>query len=249
MAKSSFILITLAISASAFVQPPRDGGSKHYFRSTESVDEIEDIVEIMEERVGNIKDPLFPPATLPDDVFMSTALPFLERPNILKGQYAGDNGFDPLGFATCEGRLSYYREAEIKHARLAMLAAAGWPLSEILDRQIANALGMTPLLDTTDRAPILFTGGASSVSDKFWFGVLGLSALVELQGFFRRIARDPEYFPGHLDFDPLGLYPDTYGERREMQLAEIKHGRIAMMAVLFYGIQETLTGKGIIDGF
>ena len=27
----------------------------------------------------------------------------------------------------------FLREAEVKHARLAMLAAAGWPLSELLD--------------------------------------------------------------------------------------------------------------------
>ena len=243
MTKSSFLVITLAISTSAFVPSP---GNSVYIplRSTESVEENEDIGV----RVGNIKDPLFPPATLPGDS-MSEALPFLERPVILRGQYVGDRGFDPLGFATCEGRLSYYREAEIKHGRLAMLAALGWPMSEVLDRSIANALGMNSLLDTTDRAPILFTGGATSVSDKFWFGVLGFSALVELQGFFRKLARDPEYFPGHLDFDPLGLYPETYSERREMQLAEIKHGRVAMMAVLFYGIQESLTGKGIIDGF
>ena len=27
----------------------------------------------------------------------------------------------------------FMREAEVKHGRLAMLAAAGWPLSELLD--------------------------------------------------------------------------------------------------------------------
>ena len=30
------------------------------------------------------------------------------------------------------------REAEVKHARLAMLAAAGWPLSELLDGPLST---------------------------------------------------------------------------------------------------------------
>jgi Chlorophyll A-B binding protein. len=31
-----------------------------------------------------------------------------------------------------------------------------------------------------------------------------------------------------------------------MQLAEIKHGRTAMMAVLFYGIEEMMTNHGVV---
>jgi hypothetical protein len=53
----------------------------------------------------------------------SQAIPFLGRPKALKGQYAGDVGFDPLGFAQNEAQLEQYREAEIKHARLAMLVS------------------------------------------------------------------------------------------------------------------------------
>ena len=45
-----------------------------------------------------------------------------------------DVGFDPLGFAKNKEDLLNYREAEIKHARLAMLAAAGWPLSELFGK-------------------------------------------------------------------------------------------------------------------
>jgi hypothetical protein len=54
---------------------------------------------------------------------MSESLPFMERPAALDGTLAGDVGFDPLGFAKSKNDLMNYREAEIKHARLAMLAA------------------------------------------------------------------------------------------------------------------------------
>ena len=55
---------------------------------------------------------------LPD---MSMSLPFMPRPTALKGTLAGDVGFDPFGFAKSEADLMNYREAEVKHARLAML--------------------------------------------------------------------------------------------------------------------------------
>ena len=42
---------------------------------------------------------------------------------------AGNKGFDPVGLASSPDLLLQYREAELKHSRLAMLAAVGWLLS------------------------------------------------------------------------------------------------------------------------
>lgn len=41
--------------------------------------------------------------------------------------------FDPAGFSkeASEGRIKFYREVEIKHGRVAMLAALGFPIAEI----------------------------------------------------------------------------------------------------------------------
>lgn len=49
-----------------------------------------------------------------------------KAPLTLDGSLAGDVGFDPLGFAKSAKTLFWMREAEIKHGRLAMLAAIGW---------------------------------------------------------------------------------------------------------------------------
>ena len=54
---------------------------------------------------------------------MSQSMPFMERPAALTGALAGDVGFDPLGLAKTEEDLMNFREAEIKHARLAMLVS------------------------------------------------------------------------------------------------------------------------------
>ena len=71
---------------------------------------------------------------------MAKWFPMLLSPESLDGTYAGDVGFDPLGFSG-NGRIVKMREAEIKHARLAMLAAAGWPLSELWHKDFARMLG------------------------------------------------------------------------------------------------------------
>jgi hypothetical protein len=65
------------------------------------------------------------------DLPNSIALPFLPRPAALDGSHAGDYGFDPLGLSE---KLDFYamQEAEVRHARLAMLAVVGWPMSELL---------------------------------------------------------------------------------------------------------------------
>lgn len=51
-----------------------------------------------------------------------------------------------------------------------------------------------------------------------------------MYGLAKARSGDTTYFPGNLDFDPLGLYPKTQEGRERMQLAEIKHGRLAMIA-------------------
>jgi hypothetical protein len=62
-------------------------------------------------------------ATPPTLAKYSASLPFLRRPKFLTGRFAGDVGFDPLGFASSMEQLVYYREAEVKHARIAMLVS------------------------------------------------------------------------------------------------------------------------------
>ena len=58
---------------------------------------------------------------------MSEAIPFLARPKVLTKELAGDFGFDPLNLAQDRETLWYYREIEIKHARLAMLVSFSLP--------------------------------------------------------------------------------------------------------------------------
>lgn len=177
---------------------------------------------------------------------MSMSMPFMARPAALTGELAGDVGFDPLGFVKSSEDLMNYREAEVKHGRLAMLAAAGWPLSEVLDKKIASAIGMAPLLDASDRVPSILNGGLGKVSPFYWIGCLAAAAAIDAYGIYRsKNAKD--YLPGDFGFDPLGLYPSDEEGKMRMQLAEIKNGRLAMIAITAFAVQEFVSKAGVID--
>lgn len=188
-------------------------------------------------------------ATRRQDIPTSTAIPFLSTPKALveTDDMAGNFGFDPLGFCQSKENVLAYREAEIKHSRLAMLAAVGWPVSELLDRPIADALGLPSVLDEADRVPSVLNGGLGSVSPVWWGVCLGLSAAIDLHGVARARSDDPNYFAGNLGFDPLSLYPRDKAGQERMQLAEIKHGRTAMVGVTGFAIQEYVTKIGVVD--
>jgi len=204
-------------------------------------------------RLSEIAEPL-PSAEIPPPVpelpKMSQSLPFMERPAALTGELAGDVGFDPFGFAKSEAELMNYREAEVKHARLAMLAAAGWPLSEVLDKKIAGLFGLAPVLDAHDRVPSVLNGGLGKISPLYWVAVIGLAGAIDLTGINRAknaAEKGTPYLPGDFGFDPLGAYPKDEAGKKWMQLAEIKNGRLAMIAVFAFAIQEAVTKIGVVD--
>jgi len=91
----------------------------------------------------------------------------------------GDKGFDPAGFADSKGKLRIYREAELKHGRLAMLAALGWPMSEALDKPIAELIGLTPLLTASGQAPSIFNGGLENIPPLYFPAVFVISGIIE----------------------------------------------------------------------
>ena len=236
MKLSSAIILSVISSAAAFA-PVSNSNIRTSLRMSE--EEIP-VVAVEEEAAA--------PAPIEEELpAMSTSMPFMARPAALTGALAGDVGFDPLGFAKSEADLMNYREAEVKHARLAMLAAAGWPISEVFDKKIATALGMTPLVDAADRAPSVLNGGLGKVSPIYWVAVLGAAAAIDFIGTSKSKSGDETYFPGNFGFDPLGVYPKDKKGQEWMQLAEIKNGRLAMIAIFGFAIQEFVSKQGVVD--
>jgi len=176
-----------------------------------------------------------------DEGEKSKALPFAPRPKLLDGTLAGDVGFDPFNFAGEEmENLIWMREAEIKHSRLAMLAVVGWPLAELFDKGIASATGLPTALTSNGASPSLLNGGLDKIDPLYWVAVGLLAGIVELESAEAKETKGSKYTPGDCNFDPLGLFPSDKAGQLEMQTKELKHGRLAMMAILGFVAQEAL---------
>jgi hypothetical protein len=132
------------------------------------------------------------------------------------------------------------REAEIKHSRLAMLAVAGWPIAELFDKKIAAALGMSDSLTSTGESPSILNGGLDKIEPEYWVCVVALAAIFELQNSEMKETKKGKYTPGDCGFDPLNFFPEDAASQKEMQTKEIKHGRVAMIALLGFIVQEAL---------
>ena len=195
------------------------------------------------------------------------AWPFdsFEAPALLTGELAADAGFDPLGIVKTREQLFFYREAEIKHARIAMLAALGWPLSELYHYQLSQAFQMSNLLSNS-MAPSVLNGGLDNVyilSTLLVFSAVG--AVLEiillrrksvvtsenLRAFFDMFNEDGFDVPGNYDFDPLKIAYRLCGNDRKkklfLQTIEIFNGRMSMLAVMGYLTQEYFTNQPVVD--
>eukprot|EP00624_Nannochloropsis_granulata_P004203 evm.model.NODE_3108_length_10229_cov_33.954052.1 len=134
----------------------------------------------------------------------SKSLPFLMKPKMLDGSMAGDVGFDPLGLSEINDvgvDLYWLREAELKHCRLGMMAAAGILFVEIL--------GPAPG----------FPAGKSQM-DVFWkvyadkpsligAALAAIAILEVISGVATTQGRqNGDRAPGDYNFDPLGFGKD-----------------------------------------
>jgi len=156
----------------------------------------------------------------------------------------GNKGFDPAGFAKDTQTLNQYREAELKHGRLAMLAALGWPVAEYAQPLIAKSIGAPDLLAAGEKAPSLLNGGLDRINPLFFMVTLGFTAAVEVFGLKGGFA-DRE--PGDLGFDPLNLY---YGSdeatKADYRLKELNNGRLAMIAITGYVIEDFFGATNVV---
>lgn len=138
------------------------------------------------------------------------------------------------------------REAEIKHSRLAMLAVVGWPLAELFDKNIADAVGLPTALTKSGSSPSLLNGGLDKIDVAYWAAVILLAGIVEIESSKTQEAKGKDYLPGDCGFDPLNVFPQTKEGRMDMMTKEIKHGRLAMMAIVGFAVQEALYRSPVI---
>jgi light-harvesting complex I chlorophyll a/b binding protein 4 len=131
--------------------------------------------------------------------------------------------------------LPWFREAELKHGRAAMLATAGFVVPEFfrIPGEQFSFDAIPNVIDAHDKLP-------DSMSQIFlWISFLeavSFSALANMNEFDRA--------PGDFGFDPLKMYPKTAEKQKEMHLKELKNGRLAMVAIGGMVAGAAITGHG-----
>lgn len=168
---------------------------------------------------------------------MSKSLPFLTAPKCQSsGMLGAEAGFDPL-YLSDFFDIKWMREAELKHGRICMLASAGYITQELYG--IPGYPGYNP------------NGieAFSSVPSEALFQIFALMAWFEfkyndsytMMGMFE----DPKKIPGNVGFDPL-KFGENKATREKLEMQELTHGRLAMLAFSGMVHQTFVTGKPVL---
>ena len=157
--------------------------------------------------------------------------------------------FDPLGFAQKGIPLSdikRYREAEVQHGRVAMMASVGYLVGEAYSPIVWHGGVTGPANDQLAEmpAPLVALLGLVVGATELRRAVIGWVEPTSFKNLFQ--LRD-SYYPGDVGFDPLGLKPSDPKEFAAIQTKELQNGRLAMLAVAGMCAQELVNHKTIFE--
>ena len=241
--KTAFLLTTLAVSASAFA-PSTVNVMKTTLSMSDASIEAEEPVAL----------PAYPTINgwTADPKAFCAGLP---------GAVAPLGDFDPLGFTKdlTVQQIKKYRESEITHGRVGMLAVLGFLVGEnfhpLFGGQVLGPAN-THLAQVQGIAPFFFAFLVASIAtselgraSKGWVEpveAMNYNSDNDIKGTFGALLRD-DYYPGDIGFDPMGLKPTDPTEYAEMQTKELNNGRLAMLAAIGMIVQEQVTHSTLLS--
>ena len=143
--------------------------------------------------------------------------------------------FDPLGFSkgADAATLNKYRDSELKHGRVAMLAVLGWLTQERFHPFYDGKLSGNPLKAFGEVPPLGFVQ------------IIAFIGLLEYT--FISVSKSNDYAVG--DFYGIGSrIPDKNDPSWvDFQTRELNNGRLAMFAIIGEIAHAAITGKGALE--
>jgi len=141
--------------------------------------------------------------------------------------------FDPLGFSqdASPETMKKFREAELKHGRVAMLACAGMITADVWHPLFGGKNSANPLMALTQ------------VPKLGWLQILTFIMFMEVIGILN--SRRPDYEPGNF----LGTSQwETDANWESYQLKELNNGRLAMFGAIGMLVGSYITKAGPLEG-
>lgn len=196
----------------------------------------------------------------------STAIPGEVAPALLDGSLVGDVGFDPCFLSTkadtmtnyfngivggqgpTDG-LTWYREAELMHGRLCMVAVVGFLWPGLFGTFEGNEWTGVDAYSTTNALEAFGSAPSAALFQIFAFmGIMEfrrINIILE-DGASYQAGDSQKWGQGEGRWNPLGLNysPEEYAEK---ELQEIKHARLAMVGFLGLLLQGNISGVGVVD--
>ena len=151
------------------------------------------------------------------------------------------------------GEIKRFREAEVMHGRVAMMASLGYIIGEstptmAYGMNVHHTIAINQLPEISNNIAFFWTVifpffltinfAESWRANAGWNEPGGSGPLFTLR---------ESYYPGDIGFDPLGLKPTDATEFANMQTKELSNGRLAMLAAAGFCAQELINGKGILE--
>jgi len=164
---------------------------------------------------------------------MSKSVPFLPASPALEGYVGEEEGFDPIGMSLAYD-IRWLREAELKHCRVAMLAVVGWITTDLGFRVPGEPFANLSTIDAHDQM-VKFGSMPQMLVWAGYFEAFGFLAIINM------MEGKTDRKPG--DFGIRTWYPKDEKGQYEMQLKEVRNGRLAMLAFAGIATAGAFSGK------